>query len=254
MKKFILLTMVSGSCLMAAAQMPDTSRQQQWNNSNPPDTTMQQQWNSDNRPDSMIPQPQWNNGNRPDSTNINLQVTPMETAPSSAGTPDTMNISTPQPVNTDVRNTDPLADSVNMRSATEPAATENNTSVTTPAAITTGDSATATTRAMPAETVPAEGNLSTTQSASTGNMPRGVNIPEASTLLTGLGKWSSLPVLNTFVPEEVVNKLKAEHGEKLYDITMLKTGENQYAYSARVQENGIYSTVIVQGDTVAVTQ
>jgi len=293
MKKLILSMVIAGSCLVAVAQMPDTSRQQQWNNSNPPDTSMQPQWNNDNRTDSMSQQPQWNNGNRADTVNqqtqwnnsnrtgtmeqqqqwnngnsadsmrlqnlnngnsfdsskMNQQSMPMETTPAATGTPGSANLAPSQPVSTDVRNNDPMADTVNMRSATEQGTTGNNTSVNPAATFTTGDSTSGSNQA-----IPVDGTMSTNQSASTGNMPRGVNIPEASTLLTGLGKWSALPILNTFVPEDVVNKLKTAHGEKLYDITMLKTGENQYSYSARVQESGVYSTVIVQGDTTTVNQ
>jgi len=238
MKKLILSTIISGGYLMATAQVPDTARQQQWNNGST-DTTMQQQWNS---------------GNRPDSITISTSTAPTEVAPAATVSPDTMSIAPSQPMNTDVRNTDPMADTVNMKTTAEPAVIENNTAVSPAETRTATDSTAAANTTVPVETAPVEASTVTEQSGSAAVLPRGVNIPEASTLTTGLGKWSALPVLNTFVPEEVVNKLKMEHGEKLYDITMLKTGENQYAYSARVQENGVYNTVILKGDTVAVNQ
>lgn len=68
-------------------------------------------------------------------------------------------------------------------------------------------------------------------------------------MMTGLGKWSALPILNTYVPQDVVDKIKTEHGDHLYDITMLKTGENQYAYSARVHDNGVYRNIIINDDS-----
>ncbi|MES2850648.1 MAG: hypothetical protein V4685_16435 [Bacteroidota bacterium] len=178
-----------------------------------PDSTRQQQLNASYPPDSTL---------------ITPQVAPVEAAPVTT-TPDTLNIVPATPVNTDVRN-QPLTDTASMPAtaeslpATQGSGTEGSTTTTTEPTtpVSTG----------------AEG------SNPGYNLTRGVNNPDASTLLTGLAKWSALPILNTYVPQEMVDKLKMEHGDKLYDITMLKTGENQFAYSARVQESGVYRIVM----------
>ncbi len=230
MKKSILLLLVSGSCLVAAAQTPDTTRLQQLNVVYPPDSTV-----------------------------ITPQVAPVEAAPPATTVPDTMNIPPAQPVNTDVKNSEPLADTINVKTTlTEPSVPDTNTDVIPIVPLPSGDTMLTTVPAVPApqETMPPQQTMPAEQTVSNTNynLPRGVNNPESTVLLTGLNKWSALPILNTYVPQDVVDKLKMEHGDKLYDITMLKTGESQYGYSARVQENGIYRTVMVNGNTTAANQ
>jgi hypothetical protein len=70
---------------------------------------------------------------------------------------------------------------------------------------------------------------------------RGVN----NIVQTGLNTFAALPLLNTYVPDAVVNQLKGQYGDKLYDITMLKVNENQFGYAVRTQDNGVYTTTMV---------
>ena len=96
-------------------------------------------------------------------------------------------------------------------------------------------------------TMPATTNQNNTNNMNnnTAPLPRGVNVVDAAALQTGLNRFSALPILNTYVPEAMVTQLKNQYGDKLYDITMLKTGENQYGYAVRTQENGTYKFEVV---------
>jgi len=53
---------------------------------------------------------------------------------------------------------------------------------------------------------------------------------------------ASLPVLETYVPESVILKLKNKYADKLYDITAINDSTGQAVYVVRTEENGIYST------------
>lgn len=57
--------------------------------------------------------------------------------------------------------------------------------------------------------------------------------------------FAAIPVLETYVPDNVVAKLKQKYGANLYDLTMIKRAANQPAYIVRVQDNGAYKTEIV---------
>lgn len=223
MKKSILLMLVSGSCLVTAAQMPDTTRQQQLNGSTPLDSTR------------MAPQA------------APVEVAPVITQPS------TLNVAPATPMNTDVRNNAPLADTINAVIPATTSATADTTTVVVPVVpFTTGDTMLITTPAAPVkENMQAVHNM---QNNTNYTLPRGVHVPEASMISNGLGKWSALPILNTYVPQEIVNKLKGDHGDKLYDITMIKTGDSQYAYNARIQENGVYTTIMINDNITSSVQ
>lgn len=228
MKKFILLTVVSGAAMLAMAQTPDSTRQPQLNTTYPPDSTMA---NPNQAPVQMTTP---GTTTMPDSMSIPpyQPATPLQSAPPNL------------PVNTDVRNNTMPQDSGTAAPLSPADSTASTTDMSVPAVPVTSPSSN--------ETMPATGTMGTMtneksmQTSGTDyNLPRGVNNPSSDMMMTGLGKWSALPILNTYVPQEVVDKIKAEHGDHLYDITMLKTGENQYAYSARVQDNGVYHNVIV---------
>lgn len=210
MKKSILVMMISGSCLAAAAQIPDTSRQL---NPYPPDSTR------------LIPPA-------------------VETIPETT-TPDTMRMPPAPPLNTDVR-TNETADTTAVQPVSPDTQPATDTAIIPAVTLPSGDSVTTNAPPVQKEGMPVQQNVQVTTSTNY-TMPRGVNNPEL--VLTGLNKWSALPVLNTYVPQDIVDKLKMEQGDKLYDITMVKTGENQYGYIARVQENGMYHNVTVNDNS-----
>jgi len=79
-------------------------------------------------------------------------------------------------------------------------------------------------------------------------------VMNANGLQNGLQKSAALPVLNTYVPGAIVTQLKNQYGEKLYDITMLKTGQQQYAYAFRTQENGVYKSEVVGDNGAAINK
>jgi hypothetical protein len=62
----------------------------------------------------------------------------------------------------------------------------------------------------------------------------------SETQLIGLTRYAALPQLSTWVPENVVSSLSSRYGNNLYDITMVKTAEdNKHHYIVRTQENGL---------------
>ncbi len=65
------------------------------------------------------------------------------------------------------------------------------------------------------------------------------------TTLIGLNRYAALPVLSTWVPEDVVSSLSSRFSNGLYDITMVKAGTGQHHYIVRTQENGVFSTHVI---------
>jgi len=63
----------------------------------------------------------------------------------------------------------------------------------------------------------------------------------------------SLPVLNTYVPEELVNKAVIMHGGNLYSLTMLKGAEGQNVLGVTVLDNGASRIEFVGEDGAVVT-
>lgn len=61
----------------------------------------------------------------------------------------------------------------------------------------------------------------------------------------------SLPVTNTFVPEDVIATAINRYGGSLYSITKLMTADNQDAYQVSLLENGTMRTVIMNHETTA---
>lgn len=231
MKKTMFVLIAAAGCITATAQNPPDTSNQFNNNPYPPDTTL-----------------------------VAPPVAPVVT-PSITTLPDSMLVPQSQPVNTDVRNNGPINDTTSMQTTNQlPSASDSSNTVIPVVPLPSADSMRIdqttpqnSNSTAPADVVPAQtNNMSSTQpmntvSTSDYSMPRGVNNPDAS--FTGLNKWSALPVLNTYVPQDVVDKMRSTYGDKLYDITMLKTGENQYGYSARVQENGVYKSIVTNANT-----
>lgn len=231
MKKTMFVLIAAAGCITATAQNPPDTSNQFNNNPYPPDTTL-----------------------------VAPPVAPVVT-PSITTLPDSMLVPQSQPVNTDVRNNGPINDTTSMQTTNQlPSASDSSNTVIPVVPLPSADSMRIdqttpqnSNSTAPADVVPAQtNNMSSTQpmntvSKSDYSMPRGVNNPDAS--FTGLNKWSALPVLNTYVPQDVVDKMRSTYGDKLYDITMLKTGENQYGYSARVQENGVYKSIVTNANT-----
>lgn len=101
---------------------------------------------------------------------------------------------------------------------------------------------------VPAVTGTANNNMNTN---TTSNMNSGY-AHYSETVNIGMTRFAAMPVLTTYVPDEVVSMLKNKYGDKLYDITRLNaTGTEQYKYIVRFQENGIYNTETVDGQGVA---
>jgi hypothetical protein len=68
--------------------------------------------------------------------------------------------------------------------------------------------------------------------------------------------YAALPVLETDVPQNVMDKLKSKYGDALYDITTVKstTTPGQMEYVARVWDNTQYRTDYIgeDGNPVAI--
>ena len=62
----------------------------------------------------------------------------------------------------------------------------------------------------------------------------------------------SLPVLNTFVPDDVITSAINTYGNSLYSITMSKAGENgMQPYHVTVIKNGVSEIVMMNAEAVA---
>ncbi len=61
----------------------------------------------------------------------------------------------------------------------------------------------------------------------------------------------SLPVTNTYVPDEVINAAVNRYGANLYSITQLATSDNMNAYQVGLLENGTMRTVIMHHESTA---
>ncbi|TWF33926.1 hypothetical protein FHW36_111117 [Chitinophaga polysaccharea] len=58
---------------------------------------------------------------------------------------------------------------------------------------------------------------------------------------------AALPVMETYVPQDVVNKLESKYGSALYDITTLQSVNGVDRYCVRTLNNGIAEAVTVDG-------
>jgi hypothetical protein len=69
----------------------------------------------------------------------------------------------------------------------------------------------------------------------------------------GLARFAALPVLSTYVPDNVVVMLKEKYADRLYDITRIKVvaGSDQYKYIVRLQDNGVFSAESVDDQGMA---
>jgi hypothetical protein len=65
---------------------------------------------------------------------------------------------------------------------------------------------------------------------------------KADTLGITATAYASLPVLETYVPQEVIDKMKSKYGNTLYDITTVVNTSNQTQYVVRSVKNGQYTT------------
>lgn len=243
MKRSMLLLIIAGSSFAAAAQVnpnsPDTSSR--FNNSTMPDSTRYNMNNpASERLDSAMTTPL---NNRLDSVSVTMPATT-----------DTVNSFRTDPANPAVDSATLRSEqNANMNSGTVNTTTADSTSMKTEQNssmnTTTVDSAS---MSSDRSTVPeVSATPVTSNNTSSTEMGRGVN--NSSTAVTGLNRFSALPVLETWVPAAVVEQLSKKYGDQLYDITMLKTGENQYGYVVRLQENGMYRTETVNDAGAAST-
>ena len=65
---------------------------------------------------------------------------------------------------------------------------------------------------------------------------------------TPVGFTVTLPVINTYVPEEVITTAINKYGNSIYSITQLKTQGNAESYQVGLIENGVLRTVLMDND------
>lgn len=63
----------------------------------------------------------------------------------------------------------------------------------------------------------------------------------------------ALPVLNTYVPEEVIASAIRNYGSNLYSISAIKTGENEFSYQVQLIKNGVSEAVLMDEEGVVFT-
>jgi hypothetical protein len=65
--------------------------------------------------------------------------------------------------------------------------------------------------------------------------------------IAGQPGYASLPILESYVPADVVAKVKSKHNS-VYDISSVKHTADQKAYFVRYLDNGVYKTEIIGED------
>jgi len=65
--------------------------------------------------------------------------------------------------------------------------------------------------------------------------------------IVGQPGYASLPILESYVPADVVAKVKSKHNS-VYDISSVKHTADQKAYFVRYLDNGVYKTEIIGED------
>jgi hypothetical protein len=75
-----------------------------------------------------------------------------------------------------------------------------------------------------------------------------VDVPDRS----AVGFSVTLPVINTFVPEEVITSAINKYGNSIYSITQLKTTGNVESYQVGLIENGTLRTVSMDANGLAI--
>lgn len=75
----------------------------------------------------------------------------------------------------------------------------------------------------------------------------------SETMMIGLTRFAAVPVLSSYVPDDVVGRLKTKYGDKIYDILRVKAvaGTDQYKYIVRWQENGLFTSDTVDEGQMA---
>jgi hypothetical protein len=68
------------------------------------------------------------------------------------------------------------------------------------------------------------------------------------------GYTVSLPVLQTYVPDDVISRAGDMYKQNLYDITALRTKDSQTVYQVRVQDNGELKSMWMDSTGGAVTE
>jgi len=69
-----------------------------------------------------------------------------------------------------------------------------------------------------------------------------------------VGYTVSLPVLQTWVPDEVVTTATNLYKQNLYDITAMKAKDSQEVYQVRVQDNGELKSMWMDANGTAITE
>lgn len=64
---------------------------------------------------------------------------------------------------------------------------------------------------------------------------------------------SAGPVIESWVPEEVVTKVITQYGSNVYDVTMMKNSAKMDVYQVRYSENGNLATAYINADGSAAT-
>jgi len=65
--------------------------------------------------------------------------------------------------------------------------------------------------------------------------------------IQGQPGYASLPVLESYVPEDVVSKIRSKY-ISVYDISAIKHTADQGAYAVRYNDNGVFKTEIIGAD------
>ncbi|WP_212003495.1 hypothetical protein [Chitinophaga sp. HK235] len=65
---------------------------------------------------------------------------------------------------------------------------------------------------------------------------------------------AALPVMEDFIPSNIVSNLKNTYGSNLYDITSMKCRDGSDCYTVRVIQNGVVQTIVVNADGNTVAQ
>ncbi|MEO6639218.1 MAG: hypothetical protein ABIN25_13150, partial [Ginsengibacter sp.] len=90
-----------------------------------------------------------------------------------------------------------------------------------------------------------QNNMNANASQNTNTMNSGMVTNSQN--IEGQTGYASLPVLESYISDDVVSKIKAKY-PSVYDITAVKHTADQMGYVVRVSENGTFKTETVGED------
>src|ERR1019366_2495180 len=92
--------------------------------------------------------------------------------------------------------------------------------------------------------------LNNVKNDSTGSMNNAMKSDSTASMnntsqnIVGQPGYASLPILESYVPADVVAKVKSKHNS-VYDISSIKHTADQTGYLVRYLDNGVYKTEII---------